>query len=204
MAVKQAKGRATALASEWLDILLSEVTREDDVPRPSRGLQRDEAGTMGPKLVASGGLRLGPLADTIGFRLRLAQEASFAAFARRTGHAELRPGRYALLTLIGENPGLSQSALSAAAGRDKSTLTPATADLERRGLIRRERGADRRSYAVTLTAEGEAVLRDLRAHAEAHDRRLDELVGPQNRPAFLAALRRLISGLEANPDEGTA
>lgn len=100
-----------------------------------------------------------------------------------TGHAGLRPGRYALLTLIAGNPGPSQSALGAAAGRDKSTLAPAVADLERRGLIRRERApGDRRSCAVTLTGAGEAVLRDLRAHAAAHDRHLDALVAPATAP----------------------
>ena len=166
----------------------------------TRGLRREDDGPTPPLRAAEDrhpGLRLGALADTLGFQLRLAQEASFTAFALRTGHAGLRPGRYALLTLIAENPGLSQSALSAAAGRDKSTLTPAIADLERRGLIRRERApGDRRSYAVTLAPAGESVLRDLRAHAAAHDRRLDDLVGPRDRPAVMAALRRLISGLD--------
>jgi DNA-binding MarR family transcriptional regulator len=143
------------------------------------------------------GLRLGPLTDTLGFQLRLAQEAAFAAFARRAGDAGLRPGRYALLTLIAENPRLSQSALSAAAGRDKSTMTPAIADLDRRGLVRRVRSEhDRRSYALSLTSKGEAVLRKLRAHAEAHDRMLDALVGPKDRPAVMAALRRLVAGLD--------
>ena len=49
-------------------------------------------------------VRLGPLADFIGFHLRIAQEASFQAFARRAGAVELGPGRFALLMLIGENP----------------------------------------------------------------------------------------------------
>ncbi len=150
-----------------------------------------------PRPAVDPGLRLGPLADTLGFQLRLAQEAAFAAFARRAGDAGLRPGRYALLTLIAENPGLSQSALSAAAGRDKSTMTPAIADLDRRGLVRRVRSEqDRRSYALTLTDKGESTLRALRAHAEAHDRRLDALVGPNERPAVMAALRRLAAGLD--------
>jgi hypothetical protein len=51
-------------------------------------------------------LSLGPLADFIGFHLRLAQEASFQAFARRVRDLDLRPGRFAVLALIGENPGI--------------------------------------------------------------------------------------------------
>jgi DNA-binding MarR family transcriptional regulator len=140
--------------------------------------------------------RLGALEGYIGFNLRLAQEASFQAFARRTGETDLRPARFAILVLIHENPGISQTELGAAAGRDKSTLTPALADLERRGLVNRTRMAhDRRSYALTLTREGLQMLRTLSRHAAAHDRQLDALVGPGNRDAFLAILRRLIAGL---------
>lgn len=139
---------------------------------------------------------LGGLEDMLGFNLRLAQEASFAAFARRTGQSDLRPGRFAILRIIAANSGLSQTALSAAAGRDKSTLTPALADLEKRGLIQRRRAPrDRRSYALFVTAEGEAVLRELSGHAAAHDAALDALVGPEQRAMFLAILRRIAAGI---------
>lgn len=139
---------------------------------------------------------LGGLEDMLGFNLRLAQEASFAAFARRTGQSDLRPGRFAILRIIAANSGLSQTALSAAAGRDKSTLTPALADLEKRGLIQRRRAPqDRRSYALFVTVEGEAVLRALSGHAAAHDAALDALVGPEQRAMFLAILRRIAAGI---------
>ncbi|PZP42382.1 MAG: MarR family transcriptional regulator [Azospirillum brasilense] len=141
-------------------------------------------------------IHLGGLEEMLGFTLRLAQEASFAAFARRTGQSDLRPGRFAILRIIAANSGLSQTALSTAAGRDKSTLTPALADLEKRGLIQRRRAPqDRRSYALFVTAEGEAVLRELSGHAAAHDAALDALVGPEQREMFLAILRRIAAGI---------
>jgi hypothetical protein len=90
-----------------------------------------------PADAPAGPPRLGPLAEFIGFHLRLAQEASFQAFARRVRDLDLRPGRFAALALIGGTPGISQAALGRASGRDKSTLTPALADLARRGLISR-------------------------------------------------------------------
>jgi len=146
--------------------------------------------------VTDAAVRLGDLGGYLGFYLRLAQEASFQAFAQRTGTADLRPGRFAILMLIGENPGLSQTALGAAAGRDKSTLTPALRDLEQRGLIERRRlVTDRRSYALGLTPEGEQVRQALSRHASAHDAVLDRLVGLEEKPAFLAALQRIIAGL---------
>lgn len=141
-------------------------------------------------------LRLGPLAGFIGFHLRLAQEASFLAFARRVRDFEMRPGRFAVLALIGLNPGLSQTALGRAAGRDKSSLTPALNDLVRRALVKRERlRHDRRSYALSLTPKGEKLLEELMQHARAHDRELDEIVGLKHKDEFIRALRRIAMAL---------
>ncbi|MBX9589945.1 MAG: MarR family transcriptional regulator [Hyphomonadaceae bacterium] len=138
----------------------------------------------------------GPLADWVGFYLRLAQSASFQAFARATEEVDLRPGRFSVLLLIGRNPGISQTALSRANGRDKSTLTPALNDLERRGLIVRTRVAsDRRSYQLSLTRSGEAMLRRLTACAERHDHNLDRIIGKRDRARFLQILRKLVAEL---------
>ena len=178
------------------------------VPEPSAPAAPAKSGgtpgsRRGPALrVLPGGpdaVRLGLLENTLGFHLRLAQEASFAAFARRAGTEGLKPGHFATLVVIHENAGLSQTALGAAVGRDKSTLTPRLAELEARGLIRRDRAAaDRRSYALSLTPAGEEALAVLTAHAAAHDRSLDRLVGAENRSAFCQALRRLTAGLETD------
>jgi len=149
------------------------------------------------RVLSGGALRLGLLDRSLGFHLRLAQEASFAAFARRAGRSELRPGHFAALVVIEAHPGLSQTALGGAIGRDKSTLTPTLRELERRGLLRRERAAgDRRSYALMLTEAGREALATLTRSAAAHEEALDALVGDGDRAAFLATLRRLIAGLE--------
>jgi DNA-binding MarR family transcriptional regulator len=139
----------------------------------------------------------GPLAGWVGFHLRMAQTASFQAFARETEEVELRPGRFSILTLIGRNPGISQTALSRANGRDKSTLTPALNDLTRRGLIKRTRvKSDRRSYQLTLTAAGEAMLERLTAGAIRHERNLDRIIGARDRVRLLEVLRRIRAELE--------
>jgi DNA-binding MarR family transcriptional regulator len=143
------------------------------------------------------GIDYGPLADWLGFHLRMAQIASFQAFAREVGEVELPPGRFALLTLIGRNPGISQTVLSRAAGRDKSTLTPALRDLKRRGLIARNRlQSDRRSYHLTLTPEGEAMLQRLTECAARHELKLDRVVGARDRARLLRLLRKVMTELE--------
>ena len=147
-------------------------------------------------------LRYGPLATWVGFHLRMAQSASFQAFAREANGLDIRPGRFALLTLIAANPGISQTALSRANGRDKSTLTHALDDLERRGFIRRERlASDRRSYALRLTRAGEEAVAALTACAARHEANLDRIIGPKDRARFVKILRKIASQLSIDaPD----
>jgi DNA-binding MarR family transcriptional regulator len=143
------------------------------------------------------GIDYGPLAEWVGFHLRMAQISAFQAFVREVGEVDLPPGRFALLTLIGRNPGISQTVLSRAAGRDKSTLTPALQDLKRRGLIARVRlENDRRSYHLTLTPAGEAMLQRLTECAARHEHNLDRVIGARDRVRFLNTLRRIMSDLE--------
>src|ERR1700756_2844735 len=102
-------------------------------------------------------------ADVIGYHLRIAQEASFAAIRQGGGKEDLKPGWYTILTLLSDNPGLTPSQLSRLCGRDRSTLTAVLKDLARRGLIapRRNRN-DQRSYSVRLTEVGRETLEKLR------------------------------------------
>jgi DNA-binding MarR family transcriptional regulator len=152
----------------------------------------DRKPTLGPTLCPT----LGPLENFIGFHLRLAQEASFRAFARRAANPHLKPGRFALIALIGENSGITPTALSRISGRDKSSITPALHDLEHAGLVRRRLvPEDHRSCRLWLTESGQAMLRELMVHACAHDEELDRIVGVENKAQFIDQLRRLVRAL---------
>jgi DNA-binding MarR family transcriptional regulator len=162
---------------------------------------RRKNGPAGGKKAADGGtngngrgepIDYGPLADWIGFNLRMAQAAAFQAFSRLAKEIGTRPGRFATLMLIGRNPGISQTALSRANGRDKSSLTPVLNDLERRGMIRRQRTrSDQRAYRLTLTPAGRKLLAQLTRCARVHERRLDRVIGAKEQKAFVRALRRI-------------
>ena len=152
--------------------------------------------------VARGGVRgngtanetidFGPFENWVGFHLRMAQDASFQAFDREAHGLEVRPGRFAALVLIGRNPGISQTALSRAISRDKSTLTPLLGDLVRRGLVERSRTrTDRRTYRLKLSASGERVLATLTDAAERHEINLDRVIGKRDRTLFLRILRKI-------------
>jgi DNA-binding MarR family transcriptional regulator len=140
---------------------------------------------------ASPDVKLGALQGYIGFNLRIAQDASFRAFAREAHQKNHRPGRFAALMVLRDNPHITQSALGRAIARDKSSVTPLLQNLQRQGLIKRTRSTtDRRSVTLVLTALGERVLRDLILHAREHDRKLDALAGP-SKAEFVAILKRI-------------
>jgi DNA-binding MarR family transcriptional regulator len=141
-------------------------------------------------------IRLGILDTLIGFHLRQAQNASFKAFKRETGDPDLRPGWFAVLTLIDLNPGITPVRLSRASGRDKSTLTPLLRDLIRRQLVRRNPViGDRRSYGLVLTPHGKERLKALAAHAAIHDSKLDAIAGARKK-VLIDLLRRIAAELE--------
>lgn len=146
-----------------------------------------------PSAPALGASRLD---DHIAFHLRLAQNASFRAFQRKTGQFDLRPGWFALLALIAENPGITPIALSRGSGRDKSTITPLLRDMIRDGMVeRRPVATDRRSYALFMTEAGHARLVELERHAAEHDRRLDRIAGDR-KGELVALLKRIAAEIE--------
>ncbi|MEO8667067.1 MAG: MarR family winged helix-turn-helix transcriptional regulator [Bauldia sp.] len=134
---------------------------------------------------------LGVLEGLAGFYLRQAQDASFRAFARLSGQHGLKPGRFAALMIIRRNPGISQVALARAIARDKSTVTPLVQEfLEQDLVIRNQSKVDRRSFTLTLTPAGEAVLGELERHATTHDRKIDAIIGKQ-KTEFIRLLRKI-------------
>jgi DNA-binding MarR family transcriptional regulator len=159
-------------------------------PRRSKAARAAAKGSAAKRSTRS--IKLGPLADWVGFRLRMAQESSFEAFSRLSREIGENPGRFATLTLIAQNPGISQSTLGRAAGRDKSSMTPVLDDLVRRGMVARIRtDADRRAYRLTLTGAGLKTLSRLSACARRHERNLDRIIGPRERARFMRVLGRI-------------
>jgi DNA-binding MarR family transcriptional regulator len=139
----------------------------------------------------------GPLAGWIGFNLRMAQESAFEAFSRRSQEIGESPGRFATLMLIHRNPGISQTALGEASGRDKSSVTPVVEDLVRRGLVARRRmDTDRRAYRLTLTQQGKKTLASLARCARRHERVLDGIIGARDRKRFLEICRKIAAQVE--------
>jgi DNA-binding MarR family transcriptional regulator len=155
-------------------------------------LRRSKSGEAAAKSI-----NLGPLDQWVGFNLRMAQDSAFQAFSRRSQEIGESPGRFGTLTLIARNPGISQTELSHANGRDKSSLTPVLEDLVRRGLVERKRmDSDRRTYRLNLTAAGKKTLGLMTRCARQHERSLDSIIGARHRKQFVATLKRIAAEIE--------
>jgi DNA-binding MarR family transcriptional regulator len=128
----------------------------------------------------------------VGHALRRAQVAIFADCNQMLAELDLRSGQFAVLAMIDQNPGASQSDVSAALGIQKANFVSTIADLEVRGLVRRRKSdADGRTYWLGLTARGRSVLQRACELQSLHEKRSSEQIGPEGRHQLLALLERL-------------
>ena len=135
----------------------------------------------------------GGLDGLLGYVLRRAQLAGFEAFQRATAGVDITPPRYTALTIVGANPGLSQSALGAALGTARSGAMTLTDWMEKRGLVeRRNRPDDDRSWGLYLTRSGEAQLRKLSRRVRANDAAFAARIAPRERETLEKLLHKLV------------
>jgi len=121
---------------------------------------------------AAGDVRLGPLADSLGFLLRLSQLASFREFFDGLADFDVRPGEASVLMLIGGNPGVRQGVLARRLMIKRAHMTKMIRAMEDTGLVTRTVPEDdRRSVELWLTKRGAARVEAMRAPWAAHEAR---------------------------------
>jgi DNA-binding MarR family transcriptional regulator len=133
-----------------------------------------------------------PLNGLIGYALRRAQLAIFADFNQTLASLNLRPTQLAVLMLIDQNPGTSQSSVSEALGIQKANFVAIIAELANRGLVRRRKSeADARTYSLGLTARGRSLLEDAEKLQSVHEARVIAQIGTEGRVQLLSLLERV-------------
>jgi DNA-binding MarR family transcriptional regulator len=146
-------------------------------------------------LITSDPERLVPpdLADISGFLLVQAHYR-----ARDRGNALFRPlgieiRHYGLLVTLDQTGPTSQQALADRMRFSGTMLTQIIDELERKGLVARARNpADRRSYTVTMTAEGERVLAEARTKVAGMTAELAAPIGEAGDRELRGLLRKLL------------
>ena len=137
----------------------------------------------------------GLLTGLIGYQVRRAQVAVFQHFAGAFAALELTPGQLGALVLIQANPGLSQSALGAALGVDRSTVVPLIDRLEARSLVVRAASPkDRRSHALQISPAGAKLLAQAETAVREHEAAIARRLTPAERGTLLELLARIGPG----------
>ena len=131
-----------------------------------------------------------PLPGFPGYALRRAANATAAELATRLAPMELRQSDVSVLILVGENPGVTASAIGRTLDIQRANMVPLLKRLEDGGLIDRA-PIDKRSRGLELTALGRQRLAEARAVVEQFERELIERVAPEHRAHLLPALEAL-------------
>ena len=135
------------------------------------------------------------LPNYVGYQVRRTQAKIFSEFEATLKDFDFTPGSFGVLTLIRANPGITQVALAAAFGVDKSTMSPVIFRLEKRGLVRREvLASDRRCHALYFEAAGEATF----AAARQKIRTFEDSVAARLTKPEQRELTRLLSKLQGH------
>lgn len=159
---------------------------------------KDRAGSQ----AAEAALDRGLLAAGVGPRVRLLRNlltqrvvAAFAPFG-------LRSGAFSTLALIAANPGCSQNDLARELALDKSGMVAIVDELERKGLASRARPShDRRRHALSLTPEGEGLMREMHVVVSGIEQPIHDALTAQERALLFTLLDRAYAALAAaNPE----
>lgn len=128
----------------------------------------------------------------IGYNMRRAFMVVSADLARTLEPFELRMLTFTALTLVSDNPGLSQSQLAQAMQVERPNLVVIVDELETRGLITRDRvPTDRRTYALRITAEGARLLAKATRAVGAHESQIMGGLTENEEAALIATLNRI-------------
>ncbi len=103
------------------------------------------------------------------------------------------------MALVDANPGSSQAALATRAGITGPSLVGIIDELERRGLVTRERSAeDRRRNMLVLSPTGEETMHRLFAEVTEIEAPIRDALGPKDMAQLAHLLERALTALAEN------
>jgi DNA-binding MarR family transcriptional regulator len=124
----------------------------------------------------------------------LAQVGAQAAarFAERLAPLRLSPPHAGILRALAKSAGLSQQELASMLKIHSSRLVGLLDELETRGIVKRQGKADdRRTYALHLTDEGQAILGEIGRIAQEHQDSFLASLGKEEREQLSDLLQRI-------------
>jgi DNA-binding MarR family transcriptional regulator len=138
-------------------------------------------------------VKLGALADSVGFLLRLAQLRAFDDFFSDHGPRGLKPGEFSVLWVIARNPGIRQSVLGQRLMIKRAHMTKLIRAMEDAGFVtRRIPDRDRRAVELTLTPAGESEVANAGARFFDYEQRTGAPLDDREQAALLALLKKFV------------
>ncbi|PZW50496.1 MarR family transcriptional regulator [Humitalea rosea] len=136
-----------------------------------------------------------------GVLIRRLHQVHSAMFQEECAGFGVTPVQYSLLTLLAGAPGLEQGAAAIGLRLDRFTTADVVRRLEAAGLLRTERGQDRRAKMLFLTTHGIEVFTAMQACVDRAHSRLVEPLPERRRGPFLRVLRELVTrhGMVGDP-----
>jgi DNA-binding MarR family transcriptional regulator len=138
-------------------------------------------------------------AALISINLRRASQVMVRDFADSVKQYDISSAQHRMLSWIKAHPGRNQSEAATAIGMQRTNFAPIIEELEKRGLVARER-ADGRSNALTVTPSGAAMLRTINRKIEIHEAKFSALMTPDEKAVLLSVLHRIAAYPEQEHD----
>lgn len=144
---------------------------------------------------------IGPLGDSLGFMLRMAQLKTFEHYFTELTDFDLKPGEFSVLCIIMHNPGIRQGVLAQRLMIKRAHMTKLVRVLEARGYVARTiPDEDRRSVTLDLTEDGRRSVERHWLRFERYDRLPKGRLSPRKERELVRLLQDFV-GLDA---EGAA
>jgi len=137
-----------------------------------------------------------------GHLLRRCQQIAVSLFLKECRELPVTPLQFAVLCTLAQHGPMDQARLGGLAALDRTTVGVVGRKLTEHGLVTRVRSArDRRSMVLSITPEGQALLRRAMPYVRAAQDRILAPLGPEERARFLRDLARIA---EANNEHSRA
>ncbi len=131
-----------------------------------------------------------PLADMLGYQMRRASLVTMAALSEALEPLGLRMTESITIRFVAANPGCNQAEIGRALGVKRTNMVPIVAGLVKAGLLDRS-PADGRTHSLHLTADGEALHRQLAAVALEIEERFFGNIDEAERATLMGLFQRI-------------
>lgn len=139
-------------------------------------------------------VNFGALTTLTGFAIKQAQEHVFDTFMAATPDPNITPARFSALTIIANNPDLTQVDLARSLGIARSGAAAMLKVLQDLGYISQDAAdGDKRTVRLVLRPAGRLALEAVTEAVREQDKQLTSALTPEERETFMSLLNRIRS-----------